>query len=303
MRARIAVLCVAVIIVGLSYGAMARAGEPIFVRWLVADDPGDQTISDYWERAQRDELSAPALVDLGTMLFYRGFHKDALQMYHRALDLDKDFYEAWFRIGLLEHSRGNLTNAEQAYERCLKKRPAHGWCNFYLGLLEEQFGHSVQAMQHYEQAFKSDPSLANPKVNPEVLSSQLALGAQLKNQDLKSFENSLPLRFLQPNKVRKVREQYEPTPVPPPPSEPEQQAPVVEATPSKAPVATPVSVAPPPPRPAPPNRRRVPQRAPVSPTPVASGSSSSMPQITNTSGEAHLLPRWQGSWELAAALV
>ena len=172
MRARIAVLCVAVLIVGLGYEAMARAGEPIFVQWLVVDDPGDQTINDYWERAQRDELSAPALVDLGTMLFYRGFHKDALQMYHRALDLDKGLYEAWFRIGLVEHSLGNLTNAEQAYERCLKKRPAHGWCNFYLGLLEEQFGHSVQAMQHYEQAFKSDPALANPKVNPEVLSSQ-----------------------------------------------------------------------------------------------------------------------------------
>ncbi len=112
---------------------------------------------------------------------------------------------------------GRSLNAEQAYRECLKKRPAHGWCNFYLGLLEEQFGHTPDAMQHYEQAFESDPALANPKVNPEVLSSRLALGAQLNTHDQVRFETSLPFRYLEPKQVRKVREQYEPTPIPPPP--------------------------------------------------------------------------------------
>ena len=100
MRTRIGVLCVVVGIVGLYSAVMAWADEPIFVRWLVADDPGDETIRNYWERAERDELGARALVDLGTMLFYRGYPKDAVGMYRRALDLDPDLYEAWFRVGL-----------------------------------------------------------------------------------------------------------------------------------------------------------------------------------------------------------
>ncbi len=307
MRARIAVLCVAVIMVGLSFGARAGAGEPIFVSWLVADDPGDQTINDYWERAQRDEISPQGLVDLGTMLFYRGFSKDALEMYHRALDLDKDLYEAWFRIGLVEHSQGNLNDAEQAYERCLKKRPGHGWCNFYLGLLEEQYGHTTKALQHYEQAFASDPGLSNPKVNPEVLSSRLVLGAQLRQLDQVRFEQALPFRYLQPTKVRNVREQYEPTPVPPEPGVEEEVPvePVTRTDASAASAATPVPVAPPP-RPAAPSRRVAPQRAPASPTPNPSGSGETPyggPQISNTSDEAHLIPRWNELWELAEALV
>ena len=188
----------------------------MFVRWLVMDDPGDQTIRDYWQRAEAGELDAPALVDLGTMLFYRGYPKDAVRMYKRALDLDKDLYEAWFRIGLVEHSEGNLNNAQQAYERCLKKLTGHGWCNFYLGLLEEQLGHSSDAMYHYRRAFKFAPELADPDVNPEVLASKLVLGVHLQDQERRRFKNALPIGYLEPGKVARVRQQYEPTPTPDP---------------------------------------------------------------------------------------
>ena len=44
MRAKIGVLCVVVGIVGFYGAVMVSADEPIFVRWLVADDPGDETI-------------------------------------------------------------------------------------------------------------------------------------------------------------------------------------------------------------------------------------------------------------------
>ncbi len=205
MRARTGVLVALALIVA----AAASAGEPMFVRWLLADDPGDQVIGDYWERAQRDELEPAALVDLGTMIFYRGFPKDAVAVYRQALDADPEFYEAWFLIGLVEHSQGELDNARQAYRRCLKKRPGHGWCNFYSGLLEEQLGHSGRALELYERAFKHAPELANPRVNPELLSSDLVLGARLKTIDRITFHNNLPMRYLQPHKVDSLREHYE----------------------------------------------------------------------------------------------
>jgi tetratricopeptide (TPR) repeat protein len=191
-----------VAVIGLSAAVLAVADEPMFVRWLVMDDPGDETIRDYWERAEREELDPPALVDLGTMLFYRGYPKDAVRIYQRALDLDPDLFEAWFRIGLVEHSEGDLDNARQAYKRCLKKLTGHGWCNFYLGLLEEQLGHSSNALYHYRRAFKFAPELADPKINPEVMTSKLALGVQLQDYDRRRF--------------KKVKQQYEPTPTPTP---------------------------------------------------------------------------------------
>ena len=315
MRARIGVLFVAVGVFCLSAVVVAWADEPAFVRWLSADEPGDQTIRNYWERAERDELSAPELVDLGTMVFYRGFPKDAVQFYKRALDLDSKLYEAWFRLGLVAHNQNDLDNARQAYQRCLKQRPGHGWCNFYLGLLEEQLGHSTNALDYYERSFRHAPELANPKYNPAVLSSRLVLGAMLRHYDENRFEAALPMSYLQPAHVRRVRRQYEPTPAPVPDSEPEAAADAPGADDSSggtsAKAATPRPTALPkakkPPRSMP--ARRV---TPVSPTPTgsdgAAGSSGSPVGVSgapigNTSDEAHIRPWWPRLSQTALVLV
>ena len=309
MRAKIGVLCVVVGIVGLCSAVMVWADEPIFVRWLVADDPGDETIRNYWERAERDELGARALIDLGTMLFYRGHPKDAVRMYRRALALDPDLSEAWFRVGLAEHSQGQLDNARQAYKRCLKKRPGHGWCNFYLGLLEEELGHSANALEHYRVAFEHAPELANPKINPEILSSDLALGAHLEAYDQRRFEAAMPMRYMEPNKVKKVRRRYEPTPTAAPETATE-KPPEEAATDSRSPQALPPPVArsqrqPPP--------RNIPARRAPAPSPSAPqgsdqpGSTAETPwgmrPIGNTSDEAHLMPWWPNLTKVASTLV
>jgi len=116
MRARIGVLCVAVGIFYLSAVVVARADEPAFVRWLAADDPGDQTIRDYWDRAERDELTAPELVDLGTMVFYRGFPKDSKKLYKRALDLDPELYEVGVAfLDISDDDRRRVTDFVEAH--------------------------------------------------------------------------------------------------------------------------------------------------------------------------------------------
>lgn len=315
MREWIGVLCVAAAVVA-GFAAAARAGEPMFVPWLVADDPGDEVIRDYYERAERGELEAPALVDLGTMLFYRGFPKDAIRYYRRALDIDKEYYEAWFLIGLVEHSRGELRDAEQAYARCLKKRPGHGWANFYYGLLEEQLGHTRKALDHYERSFKSAPELADPTVNPEVLSSELVLGAQLRTIDHTSFSSRLPMRYMEPDKVEQALAGL--------PAEPEPEAaegvaeagrsevPAAEGAPAKAVAPAPIAQ----PTPTPPTARtapaprRVPTRAPATPPPGDSGVQQlqeetpyGSPPVPQTSDEAHLLPGTDALWRLAAVLA
>ena len=313
MRARIGVFCVAVGIFSLTAVVAARAEEPKFVRWLAADDPGDETIRDYWERAEQDELTATELVDLGTMVFYRGFPKDALQIYKRALDLDPELYEAWFRIGLAEHSRNEIDNARQAYQKCLKKRPGHGWCNFYLGLLEEQLGHSSNALLYYETSFKHAPQLSDPRYNPAVLSSKLVLGARLRDYDQRRFEAALPMSYLQPKKVNRVRQKYEP---PPPPMPKATTAPKNEArsssegSPTKQPAAQPTAE----PKPQKPPRSIPARRAPTPPAPtptgaekpgVSTGTSAGIrvTPIGNTSDEAHLVPWWPSLSQTALVLV
>lgn len=182
-----------------------RAKQPIFVSWLVADDPGDQTIMHYWERYELGELSPTEMIDLGTMLFYRGYPKDATRVLETALDQDKNLHEAWFRIGLVEHQQGDLREARIAYKRCLKILKGHGWCNFYLGLLEEQEGNSKKAMECYRAAFRYAPVLADREINPEMASSDLSLGAWLMMARDRSFKNALPMPYLHPKRVEKIK--------------------------------------------------------------------------------------------------
>ncbi len=189
---------------GLSIGYEVAAKEPIFVQWLLADDPGDATILVYWERYDRGELSPSEKIDLGTMLYYRGYPKDAVRVFDSALDDDKELYEAWFRIGLVEHQQGNHRKARIAYKKSLDILKGQGWCNFYLGLLEEQEGNAKSAMSYYTNAFRVAPELANPDINPEVVSSDLSLGAWLKLTHERAFQNDLPMPFLEPNEVKKT---------------------------------------------------------------------------------------------------
>lgn len=315
-------------------GVLAETDQPVFLQWLKAGDPGDETIRNYWERSQAGQLNAEETVDLGTMLFQRGWPKDAVRMYKKALDMDKNLYEAWYRIGLVKHSQGELYDARKAYKRCLKKLTGHGWCNFYLGLLEEQEGNSTDALYYFRRAFKFAPELADPAVNPEMLSSQLAFAAKLREVDRVEFKNALPMPYLDPAEVRKVSQQYEPTPVPRTAPE-EAEETVVEpaaeeaATEPKSPVpirtrvpTNGTSATSPPARPAP--VRRPPATSSdspgttdtsgsngatgrsgstVAPPAQSGGAPTRFTPIPSASPEARLERDLQGLWRLAAALV
>lgn len=200
----------------VAVGLDAAAKDPMFKRWMVAEDPGDAAILDYWERAEAGELAAPALVDLGTMLFYRGFPGDAVKVFKRALDVDPEMAEAWFRIGLVHWREGEIRQARQAYQRCVKIRPGHGWGNFYLGLLEEKDNNPSVAIEHYRTAFRHAPELADPAVNPEVLYSKLQLAALIPVVREAMISRAAPFAWLEPSEVEATRGRFMPTPTPGP---------------------------------------------------------------------------------------
>jgi len=202
------VICAVCVTLALGIVIEVRAKQPIFISWLLADDPGDQTILHYWERYELEELSPTEMVDLGTMLFYRGYPKDAVRILESALDQDKELHEAWFRIGLVEHQQGNIRDARIAYKRSLKIFKGQGWCNFYLGLLEEQDGHGKTAMEYYRAAFRYAPTLADKEINPEMASSELSLGAWLLMAHDSAFKNALPMPFLHPKRVQKIKSSF-----------------------------------------------------------------------------------------------
>lgn len=219
------VLAVAAAAVLAVVGGAAKT--PGFLEWLQPSSPGDETIKVYWQRAEAGSASPHELIDLGTMLFLRGFPDDARRFFEESAaalaalpkpSLDDEILraEAWFRIGLVEHSRSRYGAARKAYGRCLKILKGHGRCNFYMGLLEEQTGHPKRALRYYQTAFRVAPELADPKVNPEALYSTLDVGAQVRAGERERSANELPLRYLEPERVASVLQRFLPTPTPTP---------------------------------------------------------------------------------------
>jgi Tfp pilus assembly protein PilF len=247
--------CVCLVVAGAVAGdppSEREPGDPIFIRWLEPEDPQDQTILDYWRRFDAGELSPTEIVDLGTMLFHRGYPKDAVRCYRAALKLDSGLYDAWFRIGMVKHHSYEIDDARYAYRKCLKLLTGHGWCNFYLGLLEEQTGHPSKALDYYRRAFKFAPELADPEYNTALLYSKLQLGASMQRIDQGRFVASAPIDYLDPDQVAEVRSRFEPTPtvvIPSPedavvatPAAPSAAAEGAVRPPSTAPASTPTPV-------------------------------------------------------------
>ena len=205
--------------------ATAGVHDPIFLKWLDPANPRDRAIRVYWEKAEAGNATATQLIDLGTMLFERGYPKDAERMYKRAAKLEPDLPDPWFRTGLVRQSQGHLRSARRAYRKCLKILTGHGWCNFYMGRACEQDHLVGKALYYYGRAFQFAPELADPKVNPEVLRSRLMPSILAKREAEEGFEAVLPMGLLGPDEVAAAG------------GEPQAQAPPEPQRPAAAPPA------------------------------------------------------------------
>ncbi|NOZ94496.1 MAG: hypothetical protein GXP47_07135 [Acidobacteria bacterium] len=184
-------------------------GKPIFFRWLDKSDPVDATILEYWDRYEAGRLSPREMVDLGTMLFERGWPKDAIRLYKEAGEQDPVLYDAWLRAGLVAHSEHRLGEAKKYYKKCLKVLVGNGWCNFYLGLAEEQTFNGSAALKYYRKAFKVAPDLADPRANPAILESHIARAAALVTENQSQFVSAMPMSYLEPEEVERTRATFE----------------------------------------------------------------------------------------------
>ena len=177
----------------------AWAGDaPRFFKWLDSNNPQDRAVQRLWEQAEAGRASTSQLIDLGTLLFDKGHYSDAIDMFERALDLDHDLAEAYFRIGLVEHRRDRLQQARRAYRKCLKLFTGHGWCNFYMGMVSEELGDVDGALFYYQRAYRFAPELADPAVNPQVLYSDLQIAVRTRSYHGRFLERNMPMELVEP---------------------------------------------------------------------------------------------------------
>ncbi len=118
--------------------------------------------------------------DLGAALVEKGFPKDAAVEFERAVSSDRAFYPAWYNLGLVRESLGDLGGARVAYLRTVHYKPGHASALFQLGLISEKSGNAASAINYYSKAFLINHHLLDVRVNPRILDSRLVDVAFIK---------------------------------------------------------------------------------------------------------------------------
>src|SRR5439155_14082367 len=91
--------------------------SPFYARYLNTGTALDAQITATVNALQANPRSASLHNALGQMLLQKGFPKDAEVEFERAVNADSHFYPAWYNLGLVRMSRGNLTGSHYALAR------------------------------------------------------------------------------------------------------------------------------------------------------------------------------------------
>ena len=160
--------------IGDSYDA------PFYTRYLDPADPNDRQIQQLVEVLRADAKNAAAHNELGMLLVRKRFPNDAEREFERAIRADREFYPAWFNLGLLRQTKDDVPGAINALRKTVDLKPGHDRAHFELGLIYEKLGQNNRAVDHYVRAYTINPALLDIRQNPRVVDTELEDRALLR---------------------------------------------------------------------------------------------------------------------------
>ena len=157
--------------------------NPFYLKYLDPESRLDQHIYARIESLRENPDDPVTHNELGALLFQRRLPNDARYEFERALDLDEEFYPAWFNMGLVHLSEEHLRSAQRAFKKAVKIKPGFGEAQFHLGLVYEMQGRTDAAIDHYAKAFAINWNLLDPRINPRIVDSELKARALMALYD------------------------------------------------------------------------------------------------------------------------
>ena len=165
--------------------------DPFYAKYLNTGSALDAHINRTLDGLRADPKSAALHNELGSLLVQKGFPKDAEREFERAINIDGDYYQAWYNLGLVRGSRGDESGARRAFRATVHHKPGHAQALFQLALAEERLKHTDRAIDLYAKAYGINPKLLDPGYNPRVLDSELVHLALIRMYPVRHERESL----------------------------------------------------------------------------------------------------------------
>jgi Tfp pilus assembly protein PilF len=153
----------------------------------------EASVKAYLEMIGSGQASSTQLNDFAAFLLRRGVPNLAVDFQHAATEVSPDVPALWVNLGTIEQARGKSGSAKTAYKKALDLDPTNGMAYYGLGVVADASREYEEAIEYYRRALLIDPSLADPKVNPQVVNNERLLVVKLLLSRDRAGAMSLPL--------------------------------------------------------------------------------------------------------------
>jgi Flp pilus assembly protein TadD len=149
------------------------AGKDVYKAFLSPEVPHHRAIREILAQIEINPKDASLFNDLGCLVAWDGFWRDALRNFETAAKLDPGDTRPLFNAGIVYAYKGEWGNARSAFQQAVKRGPGNwaGW--WMLGYAEEQLGNTQSAIDAYKTSLRTDTSLFDVKTNPFAANSRL----------------------------------------------------------------------------------------------------------------------------------
>jgi hypothetical protein len=215
--------------------APVASGKDVYKPYLDKAIPHHAAILDTLEKLEKSPEDAQLHNDLGCLVAWDGFWRDALRSFDEASDLDPKDSRPWFNAGLVQALRGEWGAARSRFRKAVKVDPGNWTAWWMLGFAEETLGRENAAVEAYSRSLRVDTSLFDTRVNPFAVATRLKSRVLLRTYERRRVDAALPFSN-QLSDASRLASFFQARPVPPksaaPAPEPARTGPVVTAVPS-----------------------------------------------------------------------
>jgi hypothetical protein len=203
-KTTLARLLLAALVLGSVFVPGPAAAKDVYKGFLDAAVPQHRAILDTLARIEAAPEDPGLHNDLGCLLVFEGYWKDALLEFDTAVtlakkenksttyDLDHGASKPYFNAGLVQAIKGEWGAARRSFGKAVDVNPGNWAAWWMLGFAREQLGHVTAAVEAYKRSLRVDTSLFDVARNPFVARSNLKWRVLLETYDQRLVKASLP---------------------------------------------------------------------------------------------------------------
>jgi len=154
---------------------------------LMNDEEGRAYLADV-----ENDPSAFHMATLASHLAVNGYLQASVSLYEAAANADSENPTMWLNLGTVQVRAGQNDRAGQSFQKAIKLDPTNARAHYNLGAVYSASDYD-RAIREFTAALTLDPSLGDPKVNPQAANNDLLVPVKLMLYQAQEGSVTLPL--------------------------------------------------------------------------------------------------------------